>query len=246
MPAVVFCLFAFFCSLLQKPAKESLIAGVEDSVIKIVIILPDKDGSILPIGTGFFAEREDTVVTAAHVYWEAGKTMNDKKGGTIFATKPRRSGEVFRVPLVAIVTDDENDIALFKLDPGLIRKQSPNFEIKPLRLSEQEVSPGQQIFFVGYFGSDLFPMVSRGIVAGPTLVQLASGQRSDEIVIDVPVNRGQSGSPLLSLDDKEVVGMITAAVPTSLTAGAPPSHSGLSRATKAGHMKKLIRSAVPR
>jgi hypothetical protein len=74
---------------LMLPAQTIKPVDVEPSVVQIIISTPgpNNQDSPLPIGTGFFAGDGKTIVTAAHVYWDAGRAGNERRKHGIYARK---------------------------------------------------------------------------------------------------------------------------------------------------------------
>lgn len=214
--------------------EEFRLAALEDAVVQLAVSSGDGK-SVTAIGSGFVITPSDFVVTAAHLYWQAGTTINEQKGGQMLVQRFSRTGKSFRVPVELIAKDDERDIAIFRFDHRLAKSQWPEVEIKPLSLASKEPGIGDEIAFAGYFGSDPYPILSKGTVAGSTPVE------PEQILIDVHVNRGQSGSPVVLLETGEVVGVAVGFVPASgISPGSPPQYSGVSRAAKAEYIKNLI------
>jgi len=132
--------------------------------------MPDQRGS----GSGFFVEG-GYIVTNNHVVEDASKM-------TVALSDGRR----FDAELVG--TDPKTDLAVIKLVNG---KDLP----RPLPWGDSsKARPGDSVFAVGApFG--LSNTVTAGIVSarGRNL----SGQYDDFIQVDAPINRGNSGGPLL-------------------------------------------------
>ena len=226
---------AVLCTLPAK-TQNSLVASLESSLVKIVVMSPDGKKAI-PIGTGFVAGADNLIVTAAHLYWQAGTRINKNKGGSMIAQRISRSGKRFRVPIKLVATVDEHDVAVFTFDPNLAKRQWPEVDIKPLSLAEKEAEMGDDVAFAGYFAGDQYPVLSKGTIAGWTSKPL------DQVLIDVHVNRGQSGSPVVLLENGQVVGVAVGFVPVSgVVPTGPAQYSGLSRAAKVEYVKNLVKS----
>jgi serine protease Do len=212
-------------------------ADIEQSVLKIIVLTPQNQ--VASIGTGFFVGNGNLIATASHVYLEAGKTIVDGSGGKMYALKSLRSGQKFAVPVQLAAEDFAHDVALLRFDPSLIKQQVTNFEIKPLELADKRPEMGDSVEFMGYFAGDDFPLLSRTLVAGFT-------PSPELLVLDLPANPGQSGSPVLSLETGKVVGVLSSFVPVVLLPGGLPTHSGLSRSVEVEHLKRLMESAEVR
>jgi S1-C subfamily serine protease len=222
----------------QKPKP----ADLEQFVAKIVVLDPNLTAPPVSVGTCFFVgQKGNLVASAAHVYLEAGKTMIDRGGGVLGVLKVFRDGKRVFAPLELVAADYAHDVAILRFDPAPLKQQYPTFEIKTLELDGKTPDMGDSISFVGYFGGDDFPLLSRTTIAGFTSAPPAPRQ----IILDLPANPGQSGSPVLSADEK-VIGVLSSFVPVILAPGGLPTHSGLSRSVEVVHLKKLIESAEVR
>jgi S1-C subfamily serine protease len=141
------------------------------------------------------------------------------------------------MPIEYSKADFVHDVALFKFDPAI--PQSQKFAIHPLTLSDSKLDIGAPIGFMGYFASDELPILSQTTVAGYT----STAGIPELLLMDLPANPGQSGSPVFDLRTGAVVGILTAFVPVILVPGGLPTHSGLSRSEEVVHLKRLIESA---
>ena len=81
---------------------------------------------------------------------------------------------------------------------------------------------GDNVIFVGYFASDDFPLLSRTVVSGFT----GAAPGAEQVVLDLPANPGQSGSPVISLETGRVVGVLASFVPVTLFPGTAPHTLG--------------------
>jgi serine protease Do len=214
---------------------KKLTTDTEKSIVKIVFQNPS--GQVNSVGTGFFVGKGDLIATASHVYLDGEKTVVDSGGGQLFVAKVSHSGQRFLIPFQLVGSDYGHDLAVLRIDPDAFTKLT-NIEVKPLELEDAKPAAGDGIFFMGYFGNDDFPLLSRTVLSGFTGVG-----ESEQLVLDLPANPGQSGSPVISLDSGKVVGVLASFVPVTLFPGTAPTHSGLSRSVEVVHLKRLIESA---
>jgi S1-C subfamily serine protease len=236
----VFAVFLLTVVSVAQSQTKNTIAELQQSVVKIVML--DPQGQPNSVGTGFFVDKGTLIATASHVFLEAGKMMVDHGGGKLLAWKNFSDGHKLVFPIELAAADYGHDTAIMKFDVAAANqqaKQEPNFEIKPLTLDDHNPELGDTVGFLGFFASDDFPLWSRTVVSGFTPVP-------KQIVLDVPANPGQSGSPVVSLESGKVVGVLTSFVPVILVPGSLPTHSGLSRSVEVEHLKRLIESAVVR
>jgi S1-C subfamily serine protease len=219
---------------------KEIAADAQDSVVKIMLV--NSQGQVSNIGTGFFVGKGNVVATAAHVYLEGERQIIDGAGGQLILGKTLRTGKKFFTSFDLVGADYTHDVALLRFDPQNVKRQIPDFEIKPLELDEKKPSVGDSLIFVGYFGNDEFPLLSRTVVSGFT----NPSATVEQVVLDLPANPGQSGSPVISLESGKVVGVLASFVPVTLFPGVAPTHSGLSRSVEVEHLKRLIGSAEVR
>ena len=151
------------------------------SIARIVTV----DGS----GTGFVYEVNDRkayIVTNAHVVEGVSEV-------TIEINDEAYAGKV-------LGTDDMRDIAVVSVCCGKFRS---------LRFSDKEVGIGQEVVAIGYaLGLKGDPSVTRGIVSAIRSWGKSRESAVNVIQTDAPINRGNSGGPLLALNGS-VVGMST-------------------------------------
>ena len=166
-------------------------------------------------GSGFIVDETGWVVTNEHVVnldWQCKVELAD--------------GEEYFVEAMAV--DEGNDIALLKL-------KDVNKMLPALKFSETEPKTGDIILNVGRaYGFNM--SFKTGIVSHPWR---RVGPDEFNMQMTMPINRGESGSPVLNLKG-EVVGIVRAYYPTrNLVALAVP----LSIAKKSvQEMKKILES----
>jgi S1-C subfamily serine protease len=223
------CLFAVNPSL-GRQGNRAL--DTANSIVQIVVKYTDEKAqeALQAIGTGFFVS-DDLIVTAAHVYWQAGQFSVEKKVQGMFARKITPSGK-FLVPIGGGGIDSPHDLTSFKIDAAEIKKQWPAFTIKPLALSKDEAEMGEQVLLVAFFSQDPNPIAAQGIVA--------TSRTTDDLFLDIHANPGNSGGPIVSLASGEVVGVQLALIPTTYPGSAQSSYSGICKAVRAKYIKELI------
>ena len=141
-------------------------------------------------GTGFIYEvrgRTAHVVTNAHVIKGAGERVRLDVGDIEY------EGQVLGV-------DETKDIAVLSVCCG---------SFQSLQLSGRGVELGQEVIAIGYaLGLEGDPTVTRGVVSA---VRHSTELNVNLIQTDAPINRGNSGGPMLSMDGL-VVGMNTSKI----------------------------------
>lgn len=147
-------------------------------------------------GTGFFINKEGLIVTNKHVV-EIGKEYEVVLW----------NGKTLQAKLVA--KDPLFDIAFLKAEGDLS-------DVEPLELGDSEkVRIGDFVLAVGYALGEFQNSVSFGVVSGLGRRVVASGAGETEVLegviqTDAAINKGNSGGPLISIQEGKVIGMNTA------------------------------------
>lgn len=134
-------------------------------------------------GTGFLISDDGYVATSYHVIADADSLyLENKKFGRLKAT--------------IVKADQKNDVAILKI------AQYPFSTSIPYTIRAGESSLGENVFTLGYPREDI--VYSEGTISSST------GYRNNELAyqIDVPVNPGNSGGPLLN-SRGQLVGMVS-------------------------------------
>lgn len=142
-------------------------------------------GRGLSTGTGFFVSWDGHLVTNHHVVRAASRVQVRLDDGQLLEAE-------------IVTADKHNDLALLRVDA--IR------EPIPLR-RDHGLSKGQEVFALGY---PLVTLQGQEVKANFGRVNALSGVRGDErfAQIDVPIQPGNSGGPLVN-QRGEVVGVVT-------------------------------------
>ena len=135
-------------------------------------------------------------------------------------------------PLEFRTADFAHDIAILNFSSAEVKKQNPWFQIKSLSIDDTKPDLGDEVGFIGYFAGDELPIMSHTTIAGYTAMP-------EQLILDLPANPGQSGSPVFVFRTGKVVGILASFVPVILVPGATPTHSGLSRSVEVVHLKRL-------
>jgi len=145
-------------------------------------------------GTGFIVSSNGLIITNKHV------VLDDEAEYTVLTN----DGNKYSAKILA--RDPIQDIAIIKIEatnlPVVKLGNSDNLEI------------GQTVITIGNALGEFRNTVSSGIISGLLRTITASGggiseQLEDVIQTDAPINKGNSGGPLLNLNG-EVIGMNTA------------------------------------
>ena len=222
----------------QSELQKLKVSDVQLSIVKIVVAGIGPAG-YTSVGTGFFVSDHE-IASASHVYLEAAKAMVDSGAGTIAALRLLPDGKRVAFALQFCAADFVHDTVLLAFDPEIPKKAG--LEVKPLKYDETKLEIGDDVAFFGYFAGDEEPILSRTILAGYTTAVPGTNSTPEQMILGLPANPGQSGSPVFSLLTGDVVGILTAFVPVTLVPGSLPTHSGLSRSVEVVHLKRLIES----
>lgn len=149
------------------------------------------------IGSGFFIDKRGYLITNYHVI-ESEVNPEYEGFSRLFIRLPDSVGT--RVPAKVVAWDPVFDIALLKteIEPEYIF----GFSL------DNNFNPGDKIYAIGSPGG-LENTITAGIVSADRRKLLPIG---DVLQVDVPVNPGNSGGPLVN-DDNEVLGVVFAGIP---------------------------------
>ena len=148
------------------------------------------------IGSGFFIDKQGYLITNYHVI---ESEVNPKYEGFSRLYVMLYNNQDLRIPAKVVGYDKVFDIALLKVEitPPVVLSFS-NIE---------EFQPGDHIYAIGSPGG-LENTITSGIIS-------ATGRRflqmGDALQVDVPVNPGNSGGPLLN-DQSKLVGVVFAGI----------------------------------
>lgn len=90
-------------------------------------------------------------------------------------------------------------MALYKFDAESLKQQQKTREILPFTLADRLPNIGEDVLSIGYYGTLANPFNSLGTIS--TIDQ------EDEIYADMTLLSGNSGSPLISMNTGEVLGV---------------------------------------
>lgn len=207
---------------------------IEDSIVQIVSGAAHGQ----PAGSGFFVS-DNLLVTAGHVYWSGGADQNTRRETGWFVQKLGPSNKHFYVPISFLKSDDAHDVAIFSFDPKAIAVQWPEFAIKPLAIDDGEVSLNSPVVLFGYLGVTSTLVAVPGTAAGILSTPIPPQVFVDELVFTVPTNPGYSGGPIVSVQSRKVVGVMSGFIPLAPNQFA----NGVSRAVRSKYVTGLVASA---
>jgi S1-C subfamily serine protease len=155
----------------------------------VVTIYADLSGSGTSQGSGFVVDDEGTILTNAHVITNVGESSSVRGADRVYVEF--RDGE--RVPASIVGFD------LFA-DVGVIRVETAAHRLEPLPLGDSAaVVVGTPVAAIGTpFGNQSSLAVGVVSATGRSIPSLTSRYAvADAIQTDAPINRGNSGGPLL-------------------------------------------------
>ncbi len=210
--------------------QDALMALYQQTIPGVVTILvTTSQGEAL--GSGFVYDAQGHIVTNDHVVQGAqnNKVEVDFNSG-------------FKTYGTVIGTDPDSDLAIIKVD-------APASELHPLTIGDSNaIKVGQTMVAIGNpFGES--GTMTVGIVSGLTrtvqslhAVTGTNGQQTfpagDFIQTDAAINAGNSGGPLLDLND-EVVGIVESDATNSFTPSGGPVSSGVGFAVSSDILKRV-------
>ena len=188
------------------PDVASVVERVMPGVVQVLVEIERTDrfgrttrGSAQ--GSGFFFDDAGHVLTNNHVVEDATSVE------VALATRER-------IPAEVVGTDPETDLAVLKIDRGLVADYValPLGDTEATRIGEWVIAIGSPLGFVG--------SVTVGVVSakGRSLSLSGDVQLRDLVQTDAVINPGNSGGPLLNLRG-EVIGINTAIIRGRLSSG---------------------------
>lgn len=222
----------FLLFIVSNLFSQSLQQIYDQSVVQIVLRKPDK--KISALGTGFFVN-DSTIISANHVFAGAKNSMSTLRGGTILARKYSFNTEdKFIVPIKARQYHSTFDLVNFQINTADIKKQWSDFNILSLKLSDALPEVGMDAVGIGYYSNDKFPNMIKGIVSG---FVKSKPQNITDLIFDKITNPGNSGGPLISLESKEIIGMLIISIPTP----SKKKQGGLARAVTSLSIREFLK-----
>jgi S1-C subfamily serine protease len=160
-------------------------------------------------GNGFFINEQGYLLTAAHVV----ETFRDGGQPYILVSRPNSPARLVKASIIAV--DSEHDVAILRATPNpFTGKHNVTF----LALSSDPATPGQAVLALSLHppkqqNANTFQVPREDRFSGEVLsyesTQLEkSGPAAEIFLLSHPVNLGQSGSPVLVLDSRAVVGLV--------------------------------------
>jgi S1-C subfamily serine protease len=160
-------------------------------------------------GNAFFINEQGYLLTDAHVL----ETFRDSGQPYLIVRRPNAPPRLLQAAIVA--TDPEHDVAILRVIPNPF---TGNFRVAFLPLATDPATPGQSVIALSLHPIRLqdaqsleAPREDRspGQVLSYESTQLEKSAPAAKVfLLSHPVTRGQSGSPVLTVDSRAVVGII--------------------------------------
>jgi S1-C subfamily serine protease len=144
-------------------------------------------------GTGFL-HRSGRVITAAHV--PAGCQPSQ----LLLITSAG-----VQIKVSTVITDPDSDLAILQPSTPIPGAALPLGTRTQIPVGTEVTTWG---FPAGYSG--LAPLLTAGYLSGVDRVQTSSGKSSPRWVVNAAFNSGNSGGPVLAIDDGAVIGVVSA------------------------------------
>jgi hypothetical protein len=211
---VVVISLVMFCGLVANAASENppddaaLLASICPVVYPLDQFPTERGYRYLFFGNAFFINEEGYLVTAAHVV----NAFRDGGRPYILVSIPNGPRRLQEAEMVAV--DLEHDVAILRATRNPFVGQH-NVAFMPL--STERPAPGQPVTTASVLPSDLpdsytseapTEIRSQGQVVDYQFHAESEGADSELLLFDHKVVPGQSGSPVLSADSREVVGIV--------------------------------------
>lgn len=198
----LFVIASFFLLNSGFQAFAQQIDQIHDIETRVVAICSDKPDTKNILGTGFIATKRGLVVTADHVIFNEQKNRVYKNLFCSWPTYPEPLW--FRLSITKRFKQGAKgrDIALLQIIPDSRVKSYPFLEIgDEFEIGDPVLITGFPLVFEKIYH---WPLFRRGTIASTRYKY----QDSRVIVLDLPAVDGYSGSPVINLRNKKVVGII--------------------------------------
>ncbi len=202
--------FAVFLRALAQtdaPASPDIEVNPARAIVQLLAIGPGRGEKKQECAaTGFLVNDDGYILTNAHVVEDARRCLASSPEAKIVAKFG--SGDSAAAPAMAcdvVAVDAEHDLAVLKTELPLPAQHRGAF----LRLDPEPVSDGRRVAVTGHPAFVWQPQTRKGRVIGRVGLALneRSARRSDVLVINIPLRRGASGSPVY-LPPGAVIGII--------------------------------------
>jgi Trypsin-like peptidase domain len=207
--AGIFCLLSVAASS-ESPAENAALSSAVCPIVYQLDQSPSARGYHYSFfGNGFFINEEGYLLTVAHVL----ETFHD--GGQPYILVGRRNGPPILLQAAIIAVDSEHDVAILRATSNPFDSK---YNVTSLPLSSDPVSPGQAVVALSLHpprqqNANTFQIPREDRFTGEVLSYEStkldkSAGAAQVFLLSHSVNLGQSGSPVLALDSRAVVGLV--------------------------------------
>ncbi len=165
------------------------------------------------IGSGFCVEKKGVILSAAHLYNQVPEEYKNQILGMAMTKQETNGLEHYKwSPLKFKTKDDDSDCALFEY------KDYHDTLLNPLHLgNSDEVEVGDDVYFIGFpyagqlinEGYGITLIVNRTIMSNIKLDGVIPNYPRNWFIVDAISNPGNSGCPLIDLENNKVIGIMT-------------------------------------
>lgn len=192
----------------ENRATDTPVMEPASAVVQLLAIGPGQQGTNRECAaTGFLVNEEGYILTNAHVVEDARRCLAGSPGTKIVAKLARpgaRTATAVSCDLVGL--DDVRDLAALRTERPLPAEGQSSFvQLNPAA----EVAEGTSVAVTGHPAFAWRPTTQKGKVIRRGTLELSerSAEKSEVIILDIPLGRGASGSPVY-LESGRVVGIV--------------------------------------
>ena len=184
---------------------------VRNAVVELLAVGPGEKGQSRECGaTGFLVNAQGYILTNAHVVEEAQECLKGSPGTKILAKPLTAHPSIGKaVSCVLVSLDEIHDLALLKAERPLF-DTSGGTENNFVELSREEVKEGAELAVIGHPEFAWQPRTQSGplVQRGKLNLSGQSPTSSEVLILDIPLRKGSSGSPVYRPENGGVVGVV--------------------------------------
>lgn len=185
------------------------VAKIKDSTVRILV-------NNNPVGTGFIVSKKGLIATCFHVVQYAQTTVGEQTQVGYATNIEVEFSDETKTPAIIHQSCQNRGFQEALSHDYVILEVKPHKTLVPLALGRfADIKEGQEIYTCGFpLGLDK-PFVSKGIFSTKitTPGYLGQGSDRDAALLDITLNKGNSGGPVVFLgespEDDKVIGIAT-------------------------------------